>query len=321
MSGATPGSSGPAPSRRLPWRFVAIISALLVGAVLITPALAGPHAVAGAAAGVIAGFFGTAFGSRWKAAAGIVIVLAATSASILTPDLITLAVIIPAMAALVGWEAGSAGSRTFAMSLFAWIVLVNATTGGGGGLALTVAFAAWALIGIIAAMATGAEALVPARPGGRGYGFSLFVGLACGLVLAFLIARLFEDAHTHWIALMVALRSLDAPGTHSKNALRTGAGAILGAVFAGVLLTLPLHDAALKISGVLALLLGLRLLPARSPASPALISAGIILAFATSMESALFRVQAAIIAAALAMGLAWLAGQAAEAAAARFKAT
>ena len=269
-----------------------------------TAFLVGPDMASVAVAGVMVGLFGSLFGDRIRATAAAGTALGATALGMASPGWVSFAIVIPVMAALVGRESDRTGSKTFVFGLIAWIILL-APAGSGGGWTLIAVFVAAATFGIGVAIMMGVEARILAGPHVPGYGFSLGIALAAGLALAFLIAGRFEGSHTQWIALLFAARALDAPDAHLSKAVRTALGAIAGAAAAGALLALPLPSPAFAVAGILLFVLGLRLMPANTPLSPALTSAAVILGTAPDQASAVFRVEAAAIAAGLAVALIW----------------
>lgn len=289
----------------LPWSLVATISLTLSVAGMAAYFLAGPNAARGAIAGAIVGFFAALMGNRLRAVAASVAVILAAAASLTAPEWVTLLVVIPVMSALVGWESGTIGSRCFVFALFAWIMLDARAVPAGDG-SLVMAFALAALFGIVAAVGTGKEGMRPPTPGGRFYGVGVFVSLTAGLIITLLVTTLFTDANAHWVMLMFAMRAFAAPGTHADSALRFAVGTVLGATVAGAALDLPVPMVALQLTGVACLLMGLRVLPGESPLASALISAGVIFIVAPNQDSAVFRLEAAVIAASLAVAFNWL---------------
>ncbi len=294
--------------RRLPWPLVGIIFATICAAGVAAAHFAGSDTVPAAVSGAIVGLFPTLFGNRKRAALAIITVLAATWASLIAPDWIRLAVIIPVMALAVGYEAATRGTKTMAFAIIGWIILLSPAAAGVGWALLPV-FAAAALLGLTVALAIGAEAAVPPQAPNRAYGVSLALALAIGLTLAFAIARHFENAHSGWIALMFAARAFDPQGQHRRRAFYTALAVTGGAACAAAALTLPVPHAAFRIAATALLLLGLRMAPAPGVGSAALISAAVILGVAPTVASAEFRIEAAMIAAALAISLSWLTGR------------
>jgi hypothetical protein len=105
---------------------------------------------------------------------------------------------------------------------------------------------------------------------------------------------------------MLAMRALAQPGTHRAKALTFGTGSVLGAGLAGLVLTLPLPLSIVHGLGIVLLVLGLRWLPAQRALGPGLISAGVVLATAATIGTALFRAEAAAMAALYVLGFSWL---------------
>ena len=294
--------------RLLPWRLVAAIFAVFAVCVGASVAALGPAAAPGAMAGVLVGFFGTLFGDRRRSALAIVVVALATAASATAPDWARFVVVAPALSILTGWEAARSGTRAAVFAAMAWILL-HAPAADGAGAPLFVAFGCSAVLGLVSALRFGVEGRAARDAAGLVYGIMLGTAMAIGLALAFLIAQRFDSSHSQWIALMFVARGLDPPREHARGALRTGLGAAAGAGAAGAALALPLPAWAFASAAVVLLLSGLRLLPAGTPLSPALISGAIILGVAPSPDSALFRAEAAAIAAGLAVALSFGVGR------------
>jgi hypothetical protein len=292
-------------ARVLPWSLVATICATLGVAVLFSFWLLGPVAVPGAVAGVIIGFMGTMMANRFLAAGAVIAVGLASLLDFVTPSWVNLVLILPVMSALVGWEAGKVGSRCFVFALFAWIMLdARAQPSGDGSLALGFLLASALGIGVV--LLAGKESIRPETRGGRFYGFAVFVSLWFGLAVIASISSLFDGAYAYWMSLMFAMRFFAAPGTHVDGALRFAVGTVLGATVAGALLGLPLPALVFQVTGVASMLMGLRLLPAASPLTAMLISAGVIFVLTPTVDSAVFRLEAAVIATALAVALNWV---------------
>ncbi len=294
-----------AAGRVLPWHLVATIFATLGVAMLCSFWVFGPAAVPGAIAGVIIGYMGSMMANRYLAMGAVVAVGVATYLDFATPPWVNPVVIIPVMSALVGWEAGKVGSRCFVFAMFAWIMLdARAQPPGDGSLALT--FLLSSALGIAVALLSGKESIRPPTPGGQFYGFSVFVSLWFGLVVIMLISSFFDGAYVYWMSLMFAMRYFAAPGTHVDGALRFAVGTVLGATAAGALLGLPLPSLAFQSMGIVSLVMGMRLLPTASPLTAMLISAGVIFVITPTIDSAVFRLEAAVIAASLAVALNWV---------------
>ncbi len=289
----------------LPWSLVATICATLGVAVLSSLWLFGPGVVPGAVAGVIIGFMGSMMGNRLLAAGAVIAVGLASYLDFVTSPWVHLVLTLPVMSALVGWEAGKVGSRCFVFALFAWIMLdARAQPVGDGSLALVFLLASMLGIGVV--LLAGKESIRPQTPGGSFYGFAVFVSLWFGLAVIASISSLFDGPYTYWMSLMFAMRFFAAPGTHVDGALRFAVGTVLGATVAGALLGLPLPGLVFQVTGVASMLMGLRLLPAESPLAAMLISAGVIFVLTPTVDSAVFRLEAAVIATALAVALSWV---------------
>ena len=289
----------------LPWSLVALIVGTICVTLLPSWLLLGVDHARAAVAGAMLGFFGSVMGNRRLAIAASFAAALATGISMTTPEWVSLVVVIPGMAALLGWESGELGSRCFVFALFAWIMLdAKASPYGDGSLALVFLLAAG--FGILVSIWSGKEAMRPTTPGGRFYGYGVFASVAIGLTLVFLVSKLFTNANVHWLALMFAMRFFAAPGCHSDSALRFAVGTVLGAIIAGAMLDLPLPTIAFQLTGLGCMILGLRRLPAETPLTATLICAGVIFAISPTIDSAVFRLEAAVIAVALAVALNWI---------------
>ena len=286
----------------LPWPLVGVI----IGAVVISGSLAvvffGPAMARPAVFGVLVGLFGCLFGDRTHALAAAALALVATAASLLAPDWARFWLIIPAMAAALGWETARTGSKALVFGVMSWIALIGPASEGSFA-SVAIVFTLAMVCALVLAIVLGIEGRIPKQPTGRSYGVSLAVGLAIGLSFAVLIARQFGGAHADWIALMFVARALDPPDAHQRKALASGLATIGGAAAAGAALAAPLPAEVFKAAAAVLLVLGLRLLPARTPLAPALISAAVIMGVAPEDGAAEFRILASAIAAGLVVGL------------------
>ncbi|WP_162797874.1 FUSC family protein [Sulfitobacter sp. JL08] len=299
---ATPKSQTQPPGV-LPWRLV-MIPLLVMCAVSMAAVYAfGPVYAAGAGAGVALGFFGTLFSTMRKSALGVLAVVIATAPTIWFPEWVRFAVVIPVMAALAGRELAQDGTRTFVFAIISWILLLGPALNGADGGILVLVFVLSACVGAGLAAAMGAQGKVPPTDVESGYAVAHAIALAIGLALALWIAKLFDTPHTHWIAMLFAVRALDPPGQHLHRATRRGFATVVGAGAAGLLVILPLSAVVFKLVGAAFMLVGIRYLTSGAARSTALMSAGVVLATAPTAETALFRIEAAVIAAALVVGL------------------
>ncbi len=291
----------------LPWSSVAILIATIAVAAGMAQWAFGPPVVPLAVAGAVAGIAGTLMGSTRRAGLAILCTLAAFVIGEVGPGWVIALLVIPGLSALVGIEASRFGSRAFVFALFGWISL-DAQAHLAGTAEAIGAFVLAALIGIAVAKAKGLEGRMVAPPASDLYGISMAVGLWIGLLLALMIGQHLDPVHAHWIAVMLAMRALARPGSHRAKALTFGVGSVLGAGLAGLVLTLPLPLLFVHGVGIVFLVLGIRWLPAQRLQGPGLISAGIVLATAATIGTALFRAEAAAMAALYVLGYSWLSG-------------
>jgi hypothetical protein len=292
------------PARRvLPWRLVMIPFVVMCAVALAAAYAFGPVYASGAGAGVALGFFGTLFSSGRQSILCALAVVVATAASLWCPEWVRFAIIIPAMAAVAGRELAQDGTRTFIFAIISWILLLGPVLNGADAGILVLVFVLSAGVGAALAAGMGAQGKVPPTDVETGYAVAHATALAIGLALALLIAKLFDAPQTHWIAMLFAVRALDPPGQHLHRATRRGFATVIGAGAAGLLVLLPLSPVAFKLIGAAFLLVGIRYLTSGAARSTAFMSAGVVLATAPTTETALFRIEAAVIAAALVVGL------------------
>jgi hypothetical protein len=263
----------------------------------------------GAISGLILGFFGTVFGGRVKTLYAIASVLLASIASTLIPPWISFYALAPAFALLAGLELGRFGTRVTVFAIMSWITLNSPATSAADLIPLMLVFAATAMLGIGMVIWLKAEGRIAPVVVERGYAIAHGSALAIGLILAQLIASQFEHVNSHWIALLFAARALDPPGSHVAQATRKGLAMVSGAALASVLVVLPIPTIWFGISAVAFLIAGLRYLPSGSAFSPALMSAGIVLASSPTTDTALFRAEAALVACGLVLFVFFLARQ------------
>lgn len=280
----------------LPWRLIFLLFAALCVVAIATTAATGPFYIPGAVSGLLLGFFGTVFGGRVKTICAVVSVGLASAVTVAIPAWLSFYVLAPAFAILAGTELARFGTRVTIFAIMSWITLNSPVTFGTEALPLLFVFSASAAVGTIMAVLLGAEGRVEPSEIERGYAITHGIALAIGLVFAQLIASQFENAHSHWVALLFTARALDPPGSHVAQARRKGLAMVLGAGMASALVALPLTILHFKLVAVVFLLIGLRYLPSRKSVSPALISAGIVLVSSPTTETASFRAEAAMLA-------------------------
>lgn len=291
-------------SRVLPWKFVAIVFAALAIAAVATAWLFERPMIPAALAGTIMGFFGTVLANRARALFAGAIVLLASLAGSEFPAWMIPVVIAPLLCAFSGWEIGKTGTRAHALGLLAWIMLI-APAGNGSALELFAAYIVPLLAGSLLAAGLGAEAIASKPPAGTRYGRAHAIALAIGLATSIILSWQFNHPGAHWIMTLFVVRALDDPGTHRKKALWTGLATMLGAVTAALVTLMPLPPSLFTVLGALFLLIGLRLMPLPDAKSSLLMSAGVVLATAPTLDAALYRGGAAFFASLLAIMLSY----------------
>jgi hypothetical protein len=291
----------------LPWRLVAFLFVALCFAGGLAAVSTGLQYVPGAVSGLILGFFGAVFGGRVKTAYAIASVFLASAVTNVIPAWVSFYALAPAFAMLAGTELARFGTRVSVIAIMSWIMLNSPVTFGADLIPLLLVFSASAVAGTAMVVVLKAEARVAPSPVERGYAVAHGCALAVGLVLAQLIASQFNNSNSHWIALLFAARALDPPGSHAAQAGRKGFAMVVGAGVASVLVMLPLSLAWFKLVAVAFFLIGLRYLPSGRSVSPALLSAGIVLASSPTTETALFRAEAATVACGLVLFVFFLA--------------
>jgi len=284
------------PAFLLPWRLVGLLFAMLCLAGGLAAITVGLAYVPSAVSGLILGFFGTVFGGRVKTVCAIASVVLASVVSTIIPVWISFYALAPAFAILSGTELARYGTRVSVFAIMSWITLNSPATSTADLIPLMIVFSATAAVGTVMVVLLKAEGRVAPLQVENGYAIAHGCALAIGLVLAQIIASKFDNANSHWIALLFAARALDPPGSHVAKAGSRGVSMVLGAGVASALVMLPLSAAWFKLIAVLFLLTGLRYLPSDRLISPALMSAGIVLASSPTTETAVFRAEAAVLA-------------------------
>ncbi len=287
------------PAFLLPWRLVLLLFAVSGLAAGFAAMSAGQHTVPGAFAGMILGFFGTIFGDRVRTILAIFCVTIASLATDMAPAWVSFYALAPAFAIIAGAELARFGSRVSVFAIMSWITLNSPATSTADTPSLLLVFMASAFAGTILVLVLKLEGRVPPTPVERGYAIAHGSALAIGLILSQIIASQFDNANSHWIALLFAARALDPPGSHIEQARSRGTAMVLGAGAASALVMLPIITALFQVMAVALLIVGLRYLPSGQWIAPALMSAGIVLATSPTTETAVFRAEAAVIASGL----------------------
>ncbi len=280
----------------LPWRLVFVVFATFCTVAGATFYAMGPLYVPSAISGLILGVFGVLFGDRTKTAIAMMGVVVLAIISQATPFWVSVFVLAPLCAVLVGTELARFGTRVGVLGLMSWVTLNGPVSVATEPAHLLIAFAAAVTVGLLLALTLGLEARVPPTHVAQRYAVGHGCALAIGLVLAQLFATLFDNPHSHWIALLFTVRALDPPGSHVAQAASRGAAMVAGAGLAGVAVLIPASPVWFAVLGVAFVLAGLRYLPSGRPLSSGLMSSGIVLASAPTVETALFRAEAAILA-------------------------
>lgn len=288
--------NGARPEFLVPWRLVMVIFGTLCAVAGAAHLAAGPAYVPGAVSGLILGVFGTFFGSRAKTIAALICVAAGAAVSHATPFWVSIFLLAPLCAGLVSLELSRFGTRVGVLAIMSWITLNGAVSVPTEQPYLLLVFAVAVVIGLILATALGLEGRVPHVVVEQRYAIGHGSALALGLVLAQVIATLFDNPQSHWIALLFTVRALDPPGSHVAQAVSRGVAMVAGAGVAGAAVLIPASPVWFVVLGVIALLAGLRYLPSGRALASALMSAGIVLASAPTVETAMFRAEAAILA-------------------------
>ncbi|MEM1235969.1 MAG: FUSC family protein [Pseudomonadota bacterium] len=293
---AAPSESGP---MLLPWTLVAILFAGLCAASGLAAVFFGLPYIGGAVTGVILGFFGSLFGGRYKTGSAALSVILATVVSSFIPPWYSFYALAPAFALLAGFELARYGSRVSVFAIMSWIILNSPTTAAAELGPLLLVFSASLAGGLVLAIILKVEGHVPPSDVQTGFAITHGFALAIGLVLAQLIASQFDNTHSHWIALLFAARALDPPGKQVAQARSRALAMVLGAAVASVLVLMPVESTWIKLFAVAFFVVGLRYLPSKGAVSPAMLSAGVILATSPTAETAVFRAEAAVLACAL----------------------
>ena len=289
----TPTPATPQPGL-LPWRLVLLIFGLSAAAGALTFGLAGSEYIPATLSGMILGVFGTMLGDPKKTALAVGAVGLAVTLSDLAASWPTYLMIAPLFALAAGLELKRFGTRASIFAVMSWIILTGPSFPEGTSILLVAIFALSTLTGTVFATWTGISGRAPLTQTSQAYAVAHAAALGVGLILAEFAASLFDDIHAYWIALLFTARALDPPGRHLTAAGRRGAAMVIGAGAAGLLVALVQFPAELTVVGVASILVGLRYLPSGRPISSACMSAGVVLTTSPSIETAIFRAEAAI---------------------------
>ncbi|WP_138470991.1 hypothetical protein [Poseidonocella sp. HB161398] len=305
-----PSQDTPPPRPKLlGWPTVIGIAVTAVTACIAGYLAFGAIAVPALAGGVLLGMAGTMLGSSGRAAAGGILVLALMLLHLALPaiDIRLVALALPAAA---GWETARRGGRAFTLALMSMGLLVATHRAGAAATLSLPLYAAGLAYGLGCARLLKLQdwPAVPAEGLHGGLRHGLF--LAIGLALAVSLAGHLRSAHSIWIVQFFVMRGL-APGHMAlPSALKFAAGVLAGTAAAILLemagLSRPPVSYAIALAALLA---GLRSMPSGPPWTPAALTVGLLLMTAPTPGAAVFRGEAALMAAGLAIALATLLGR------------
>lgn len=297
-------ASAPARGGRvLPWRILLSLLgawALLVAPIVIYfgPAFGGVTLVVG----LIPAFGGHILGQRRVANLASGALLAAIAVLSLVPGPIT---IWGGTLALIGgaaWEAWRPGGRAFVLALYGWSALVLAPTmpSPADALPFVAAGLLWGAIATAIFRFAGQAAQPPVQ-GQVAVSLALF--LLAGIFVSAQITTWIDEKYGYWVVLLFILRALSPPNQSHRQALNYALGAVLGS---GCALLLTWFHPAASVTLPLTLLLvvlGLRYLPHPAPWSTAAFTSAVLLINALGSDGILWRIEAVLLAVAIAMGL------------------
>ena len=309
---------GHGPRRGVPppawWKVATIIAAIFLAAWL-ADSLFGRAATAGAIGGSMLGLIGSMFGDLRRSVLAAVTALVGLVVAVHAPFWVGIAVVVPALAALVAADAARNGSRGFVLALFGWIICFGPAAAVSERDVLT-AFAAASAAGIALAWRSASTGTCPAGPADAATGSrcSSSLGRACYDGDAGRPPR--RPAQQLDRADVRDARA-DAPRRPCAGHRRFGVGSVVGSLAAAVIEYLHVPDQVLFALAPLILVGGVRFLGAPSALAPGLLTAGVLFSVAPTVHSAEFRIGAAVLVALLAETFAWLVDRPIQAAAAR----
>lgn len=292
----------------LPWRLILIMiavgTAFLVPAALLSPD--GKGALAGFA-GLIPGFFGALLGRRWPSLAAALATIAAIAGLTIDAGLAGHLLIASALIIAAGIEAVRFGGRSFVFALYGF--LFTLLVPGMPAPAETLPYAAFGVLwGWGAVQLLGASGRAAPPPARRAFGVGLVLFLMIGLALATAIGHWVDTPYGYWIALFFTFRAVAPQGQTISGTLRFGLGVAIGSLAAIVAAALHIPPHVLTPVAILLALFGLRVLPHPGPWSAAAFTGAVLLAGSFSVQTAVFRIEAALTVVALAGGLALIIG-------------
>lgn len=161
--------------------------------------------------------------------------------------------------------------------------------------------------GLLLAYAAGLQRFPKLPPEGDLAGLRQTVLLGVGLWLSITFARHLPSAHAVWVVDMFVVRAMTASHLTIPKAFRFGLGTLLGG---GLALAIEhsgyLTPQVAQIIAAISLVLGLRLLPLGPPWPATCLTITVLFALAPTPSEALFRAEAALLAAGLAIVLGFL---------------
>lgn len=306
MSQENPQGGGAA--RVLPWRLILIMIAVgtsfLVPAALVSPD--GKGAMAGFA-GLLPGFFGAMLGRRWPSFAAALATIAAIAALMIGTGLAGHLLIASVLIIIAGIETVRFGGRSFVFALYGF--LFTLLVSGMPAPAETLPYAAFGVLwGWGAVQLLGASGKAAQPPAPRFFGVGLVVFLMIGLAAATAIEHWVDTPYGYWIALFFVFRAIAPQGQTISGTLRFGLGVAIGSLAAIVVAALHFPVHVMTPVAIVLALFGLRFLPHPGPWSAAAFTGAVLLAGSLNVETALFRIEAALTVVALAGGLAMVIG-------------
>lgn len=309
MTGGADSANAAAPAGgppRIGWKLAALLAAILISAVAAAVILGSAGIAPAALGGVVAGLLGAMTGTAQRALAAVATALVLGVVWLLLPTVPAIGIAVPVLAALAAREEALQGGRSFVFALFGWVVLTGSLGPGTGPEAAAAHLATFALAGlwgIGAARMLGIAGIAPERPAGRAGGLALFAFLTAGVLISYAIIHLAADPHSTWIAQMFVMRGLAPPAARLAGLWRFGIGTIAGALIAGIIVALdPPALLRIALAGA-AFVLGLKTILLPRPLASAAIATGAILVSASTIGTAVFRVEAAAIVAILTVAL------------------
>ncbi|MEL7012959.1 MAG: hypothetical protein AAFO72_06730 [Pseudomonadota bacterium] len=290
------------------WTAVLILGASSTGLALVAAYLGG-------AGGLIAAFGGYTFGALaaasgplrafyWHIGAG----LAAVAVAGFFADPLASAACLVTLTFLASQEFAKAGTRCLIGAVFGFLAFEVGLAKSTAHIACGV-FVLGVAAGLLATKAAGLGAIIPKSPATREHGTFMFLFLTIGILCSAVASHILNEPRGYWIALIFAMRGLVPLERQGPAVLRYGAFAVIGvAVSVGLqLIGIPLVVRLLVCLGLV--VLGTKYIAHPIPVSASAFTAAIVLASATTMQDAVYRIEAIAIVVCLvlilAFGLEW----------------